>query len=58
MAETTVLGATLAAGKGVGLWRDLNLVVNPSSNKFYYPRNSHVGKIIICTCMLTEAHGT
>ena len=45
MAETTVLGATLAAGKGVGLWRDLSLVVNASSNKFYYPSNSHDGKI-------------
>ena len=61
MTETaTVLGAALAAGKGVGLWKDLNLVLNTSSDNFY-PSNSHDGKMyyIIITCMLlTGAHGT
>ena len=56
----TVLGAALAAGKGVGLWKDLNLVLNSSSDNFY-PTNSYDGKMyyIIITCMLlTGVHGT
>ena len=61
MTETaTVLGAALAAGKGVGLWKDLSLVLNTSSNNFY-PRNSRDGKMyyIIITCvLLTGAYGT
>ena len=61
MTETaTVLGAALAAGKGVGLWKDLNLVLNSSSDNFY-PTNSYDCKMyhIIITCMLlTGVHGT
>ena len=34
MTETTVLGATLAAGKAVGLWNDLSSVKTSSVRRF------------------------
>lgn len=43
MAETTVLGAALAAGKGVGIWKDLSSVTPSSLDVFAPSDNSQTG---------------
>ena len=44
MAETTVLGAAMAAGKGVGLWTDLNSLNTSEIEKISPSDMSHDGE--------------
>lgn len=44
MVETSVLGAALAAGKGVGLWTDIDCVNTSSVSTFSPSDISHDGE--------------
>ena len=44
MVETSVLGAALAAGKGVGLWREIDSVNTSSVSTFTPSDISHDGE--------------
>ncbi len=47
MSETTALGATLAAGKAVGLWSDLESIKTSSVVTFSPSNISHDGQYIV-----------